>query len=70
MSLENTMISRMGVIRIIDFGMALRLPRRVEPPHTIISIPPQGRCGKRNYIAPEVMVNRDPINLQVVYPFC
>ena len=118
MSLENVMCSRLGVVRIIDFGMALRLPRREEPPHTIINIPPQGhphtlylelypripfyhtlthllmilsrtltshlshtiiiialiiitiapplgRCGKRNYIAPEVMSNRDPFNPQV-----
>lgn len=61
LSLENVLYSRAsGNCKIIDFGMALRLPRN-EAGETLL-IPPQGVCGKRNYISPEVIDNRLPFN--------
>ena len=62
MSLENVLCSRRGVARIIDFGMSLLLPRR--PDGTFVLIRPQGTCGKRNYISPEVVANQRPFNPQ------
>ena len=58
MSLENMLVSRDGNCRIIDLGMSLRCP--VAEDGTFLPIPPQGACGKRNYISPEVLANSDP----------
>jgi serine/threonine protein kinase len=63
MSLENVMVSRSGVARIIDFGMSLRLPRREDG--AVLNIRPQGACGKKNYVSPEVIANRTPFNPQL-----
>lgn len=63
MSLENVMVSRSGVARIIDFGMSLRLPRREDG--SLLNIRPQGACGKKNYVSPEVIANRAPFNPQL-----
>ena len=63
MSLENVMVSRSGVARIIDFGMSLRLPRRDDG--AVLNIRPQGACGKKNYVSPEVIANRTPFNPQL-----
>jgi serine/threonine protein kinase len=62
MSLENLMITRdrMTCI-IIDYGMALRLPRHEDTEQPYL-IPRQGPCGKKNYIAPEVLANDAPFN--------
>jgi serine/threonine protein kinase len=62
LSLENVLFSRAtNNCKIIDFGMALRLPRD-EATGEVYLLPPQGVCGKRNYISPEVIDNRLPFN--------
>jgi serine/threonine protein kinase len=61
MSLENLMITRDMTCIIIDLGMSLRLPRH-EDTEDIYLIPRQGSCGKKNYIAPEVLANDTPFN--------
>ena len=66
MSLENVLCTQNGIARIHDFGMALRLPRSEEPPYAIRSIPPQGRCGKADYMSPEIYTNREWFNPQVM----
>jgi serine/threonine protein kinase len=61
MSLENLLITREMDCVIIDMGMCLRLPRSQETGEVLL-IPPQGPCGKKNYIAPEVLANASPFN--------
>lgn len=58
MSLENILVTRDGNCRIIDLGMSLRCP--VAEDGTFLPIPPQGACGKRNYISPESLANNAP----------
>ena len=66
MSAENVVCSRKGECRIIDFGMSLRLPRAGgEEDGPVLEIEPQGVCGKKNYIAPEVLQNDRALNLQL-----
>ena len=60
-SLENILINSQGRVAIIDLGMSLRLPRHPES-GAICLIPPQGRCGKLNYMSPEVLANIDPFD--------
>lgn len=63
LSLQNLVLSGDGFCKIIDFGMALRMPY-VENEDSIkfLLMPPQGACGKQNYMAPEVIVNTQPLN--------
>lgn len=72
LTLENIMLSRTGICKLIDFGMSLRLPRfpneisaKDDRNRPVLLIPPQGTCGKSNYIAPEVMENRRDFNPQL-----
>ena len=78
LTLENIMCTTSGTCKLIDFGMSLRLPRvpnnqdptnesigNDERTSPIMNIPPQGTCGKPNYIAPEVMENAKDFNPQV-----
>eukprot|EP01033_Poteriospumella_lacustris_P008378 gene8378-6047_t len=44
---------------IIDFGMCLRLPAHPTMPHVFLPIRRQPACGKRNYIAPEVLAQTE-----------
>lgn len=60
MSLENLMYNSNGQCIIIDLGMCLRLPLVVVDGLSRPSIiAPQGVCGKKNYIAPEVLENTE-----------
>lgn len=58
MSLENMLVTRDGNCKIIDLGMCLRCPQ--DEYGNFLPIPPQGACGKRNYISPESLANTDP----------
>lgn len=55
MSLENILFDGVDRYIIIDFGMCLRLPKTPHLPGGYRSIAKQQVCGKRNYIAPEVL---------------
>jgi serine/threonine protein kinase len=59
LSLENVLFSGNGGCKIIDLGMCLRLPRN-EATGQVVPIPAQGPCGKKNYMAPEILVNAHP----------
>lgn len=59
MSLENVLFSGNGECKIIDLGMCLRIPRN-EATRQVLPIPAQGPCGKKNYMAPELLVNTHP----------
>lgn len=71
MSLENLMYNSRGECIIIDLGMCLRVPLLTDErtyTMTPARIPPQGVCGKKNYIAPEVLENAhyfDPTKVDV-----
>lgn len=61
MSLENLLLCRDGRVVIIDFGMCLRVP--VHPDTgAVFPMPAQGRCGKVNYMSPEVFESKEPFN--------
>jgi serine/threonine protein kinase len=59
MSLENIMLTKDLRAIIIDFGMALRLPKDPTTGDEV-RMPRMGICGKKNYIAPEVLENTAP----------
>ena len=59
LSLENIMLTQNGICKIIDFGMALKIPHNGAG--HLLHIPRQVACGKKNYMAPEV--------IQTVHPF-
>lgn len=61
MSLENLLLCRDGRVVIIDFGMCLRVPVHPDT-NAVYPMPPQGRCGKLNYMSPEVFNNAAPFN--------
>ena len=64
MSLENVLFSQNGyTCKIIDFGMTIRIPYNEET-RTFMRIPPK-ICGKKNYMAPEVVENARPYNPQL-----
>lgn len=64
LSLENVLVSSDGVCKIIDFGMSLLLPRN-SITGEILKVKPLRACGKKNYIAPETLVNTDYYNPQL-----
>lgn len=55
LSLENLLLLDNGGLGIIDFGMALQVPRDREGRPGLLS--PQGSCGKANYMSPEILLN-------------
>ncbi|CAM9314809.1 unnamed protein product [Ectocarpus sp. 6 AP-2014] len=54
-SLENLLFAEEGVVKLVDFGLALRIPQSEDGSARII--PPQGPCGKPYYMAPEVVAS-------------
>jgi len=60
LSLENILISGGNHCVIIDLGMCLRLPRGEDGSYMLVR--PQGTCGKRNYISPEIVANTQPFH--------
>lgn len=52
-SLENLLFAEEGVVKLVDFGLALRIPQSEDG--SARTIPPQGPCGKPYYMAPEVV---------------
>jgi serine/threonine protein kinase len=59
MSLENVMVGQDGTCKIIDFGMCLQSARTAEG-NEIYMPSTLGACGKKNYIAPEVLNPPEP----------
>lgn len=47
--------------KIIDFGMGIRVPQNPATGE-FMKISPQGVCGKKNYVSPEVLENNRPHN--------
>lgn len=58
LTLENVLLQN-GKCKIMDFGMCLLAPR-CSVTGLALRMPPQGACGKKNYIAPEVLQNMSP----------
>ena len=58
LTLENVLLAN-GRCKIMDFGMCLLAPRCPTNGHAR-RMPPQGPCGKKNYMAPEVLENISP----------
>ena len=52
-SLENLMLDEKGVVKLVDFGLALRIPQTPDGAAKILQ--PQGQCGKLYYMSPEVL---------------
>ncbi len=54
-SLENFMLGEGGVVKLVDFGLALLIPQ--TPDGAAVALPPQGECGKQYYMSPEVLAS-------------
>lgn len=54
-SLENLLLAEGGVLKLVDFGMALRIPQTADG--RAVVLPPLGPCGKPYYSAPEVLAS-------------
>ena len=52
-SLENLLLAEGGIVKLVDFGLALRIPQAADGAARVL--PPQGRCGKQYYMPPEVL---------------
>lgn len=73
LSLENIMVDSNRNVKIIDFGMCLRIPyndptKKNGDITTVVQgsmrrlIAPQVTCGKAKYMSPEIKANRDPMD--------
>lgn len=70
LSLENILVDKRTQTLIIDFGMCLRVPFGADDGSVVDEragalrrlLKPQGRCGKPNYISPEVLQNTEPFD--------
>lgn len=63
-SLENVMVSKLGICKFIDFGMCVVVQQQTLSTGQVVSqmVPQMMICGKKNYIAPEVIRKTTPIN--------
>lgn len=52
-SLENLLLDEGGVVKVVDFGLALRIPQAADGAARVL--PAQGQCGKQYYMSPEVL---------------
>ncbi|CAM9696978.1 unnamed protein product [Ectocarpus sp. 4 AP-2014] len=52
-SLENLLLDEGNTVKLVDFGLALRIPQNPDGGARVLL--PQGPCGKPFYIAPEVL---------------
>lgn len=55
LSLENVLMDEGKRIKLIDFGLALRIPQTADG--RARALLPQGPCGKQLYISPEVLTS-------------
>lgn len=62
MSLENILYDGANLYVIIDFGMCMLLQRNPASPSGYWNVAKQSICGKRNYIAPEVLRGDESFN--------
>lgn len=49
------MLAEGGVVKLVDFGLALRIPQTDDGEAR--PLPPQGECGKQYYMSPEVLAS-------------
>lgn len=54
-SLENLLLAEGNIVKLVDFGLALRIPQ--TPDGMARPLPPQGPCGKQFYMPPEVLAS-------------
>lgn len=54
-SLENLLLAEGGMVKLVDFGLALRIPQTADGRAKVL--PPQGPCGKPYYMSPEVLAS-------------
>eukprot|EP00752_Nemacystus_decipiens_P001930 g1859.t1 len=54
-SLENFMLAEENMVKLVDFGLALRIPQTDDGEAR--TLPPQGECGKQYYMSPEVLAS-------------
>lgn len=54
-SLENLMFDEGNVVKLVDFGLALRIPKTADG--AAKRLLPQGTCGKNFYMSPEVLAD-------------
>ena len=73
LSLENILVDENTKALVIDLGMCIRIPYNsksgIQDEVVEVSagtlrklIHPQGRCGKQNYISPEILANTEPFD--------
>jgi len=77
LSLENILVGLDGQCKIIDFGMCVKLSPELSVASNALPlertaltgqdysnflIPPDGVCGKKNYIAPEIIIGTEPFS--------
>jgi serine/threonine-protein kinase len=65
---ENIMLTPAGQVKVLDFGIAKRLPFQ-DAGTTTSSVEPEGLVGTPNYMAPEVLAGHVPDAKSDIYSF-